>query len=279
MSKLLVFTDLDGTLLDHHTYSFEPATKALEALKEHQFPCILNTSKTYAELQALRVSLNHQDPFIVENGSAVYIPKSLGLPTLEPLIEQGDYWVKSFGPKRDDLIKLKSKAQDSYQFLAFSDMDSTQLIELTGLDSDSAELALQREFTEPLYWQDTDEALAQLKADAKDFGIHVQKGGRFAHLMGAHCDKANAMLWLSNWYSTHGKTQVTTMALGDGENDIGMLEKSDLPVIIRSPSHLPPKVPNRPDVPVSQQEGPAGWCDAVFDVLTRLQANNKDLQN
>ncbi|GAB3477680.1 mannosyl-3-phosphoglycerate phosphatase-related protein [Marinomonas epiphytica] len=273
---MLVFTDLDGTLLDHHTYSFEPAIKALEALKKHQFPCILNTSKTYAELQALRVSLNHQDPFIVENGSAVYIPKSLGLPPLEPLIEQGDYWVKSFGPNRDDLITLKDRLQDTYQFLAFSDMTPAKLIQLTGLDSNSAELALQREFTEPLYWQDTDEALTQLKADAKELGIHVQKGGRFAHLMGAQCDKANAMLWLSEWYSSHNKTLVTTMALGDGENDIGMLEISDLPVIIRSPSHPPPKIPNRHDAQVSQQEGPAGWCDAVFEVLTRLKTNNID---
>ncbi|TKB45800.1 mannosyl-3-phosphoglycerate phosphatase, partial [Ferrimonas sediminicola] len=30
--KLLVVTDLDGTLLDHHSYSFQPAEPALARL-------------------------------------------------------------------------------------------------------------------------------------------------------------------------------------------------------------------------------------------------------
>ena len=33
-----VFTDLDGSLLDHHTYSFESARPALERIREQRIP-------------------------------------------------------------------------------------------------------------------------------------------------------------------------------------------------------------------------------------------------
>ena len=65
MTTLLIFTDLDGTLLDHHTYSFQPAKAAMQALKTFSIPCVINTSKTFVELIALREELNHQDAFMV----------------------------------------------------------------------------------------------------------------------------------------------------------------------------------------------------------------------
>jgi predicted mannosyl-3-phosphoglycerate phosphatase (HAD superfamily) len=40
MKKPVFFTDLDGTLLDFHTYSFNPALPALEHLKAHEVPLI-----------------------------------------------------------------------------------------------------------------------------------------------------------------------------------------------------------------------------------------------
>lgn len=74
-SSLLVFTDLDGTLLDHHTYSFEPALPALNALKEKNIPLIICTSKTRAEIEKWRLELRTDHPFISENGGAIFIPK------------------------------------------------------------------------------------------------------------------------------------------------------------------------------------------------------------
>ena len=49
-TRLLVVTDLDGTLLDHDTYDWEPARPAIEELKQRAFPLVLNSSKTIAEL-------------------------------------------------------------------------------------------------------------------------------------------------------------------------------------------------------------------------------------
>ncbi len=64
----VVFTDLDGTLLDHNDYSFSAAEPALERLQQLAVPWVLNTSKTRAELMSLKQRLNNPWPLIVEVG-------------------------------------------------------------------------------------------------------------------------------------------------------------------------------------------------------------------
>ncbi|REG86458.1 HAD-IIB family hydrolase [Marinomonas pollencensis] len=269
MTRLLVFSDLDGTLLDHHTYSFQPAAQAFQALKTFTIPCILNTSKTYAELTQLRTELGHKDPFIVENGAAIYIPKQLGLPVDDSLEDHGEFWLKSFGPKRDALLQLISQYKNEYQFHGFSEMQWQDIVALTGLSEEKAKLAMQREFTEPMVWKDSNNALNTLKKTLAPEGIQLQKGGRFVHLMGAECDKARAMLWLTECYQDHFQEAVSTMALGDGENDIGMLSKADIPVVIRSPVHAPPEIPYRSDAWLTDGYGPTGWAQAIDQALIK----------
>jgi len=72
--QLVVFSDLDGTLLDHDTYSFDDARPALERLGHAGVPLVLCTSKTRAEVEPLREALDNDSPFIVENGGAIMIP-------------------------------------------------------------------------------------------------------------------------------------------------------------------------------------------------------------
>lgn len=272
MAHLLVFTDLDGTLLDHHTYSFQPALSTFQTLQTFTIPCILNTSKTFAELSDLRQALKHKDPFIVENGAAVYIPKELGLISASDIeqggiSDHGDYWLKAFGPNRQNLIDITNRLKEHYQFTRFSDMDWQMVVELTGLSESNAKLAMQREFTEPMCWKDSAKALNSFRDALRGTGIQVQKGGRFTHLMGQDCDKAKAMLWLRDQYSQYYQQSVTTMALGDGENDIGMLSKADIPVVIRSPVHAPPEIPGRYDSWLTESFGPEGWAQAINKAL------------
>ena len=77
VNDVLVFTDLDGTLLDHHNYSFAPALQMLHRLNSINIPVIPNTSKTFAELIDLRQQIGLEGPFIVENGGRYLHPYSL----------------------------------------------------------------------------------------------------------------------------------------------------------------------------------------------------------
>jgi len=69
---LLIFSDLDATLLDHNTYSFQEALPALQLIRKRKIPLILSSSKTYNEMMVIRKELNNHDPFIYENGSGIY---------------------------------------------------------------------------------------------------------------------------------------------------------------------------------------------------------------
>ena len=60
----LVFTDLDGTLLDHDTYGWEAASPALAQCRERGIPIVLVSSKTRAEMDNLRRRMGLSMPFI-----------------------------------------------------------------------------------------------------------------------------------------------------------------------------------------------------------------------
>jgi predicted mannosyl-3-phosphoglycerate phosphatase (HAD superfamily) len=60
--KVVIFTDLDGALLDRETYSFEPALPALRFIKEKKIPLIFVSSKTRAEIEGYRKKLKNTIP-------------------------------------------------------------------------------------------------------------------------------------------------------------------------------------------------------------------------
>ncbi len=269
MTRLLISTDLDGTLLDHYSYSATAAEPALQQLRQLQIPWVLNTSKTLAELEPLRRQLDNSHPFVVENGAAVYIPLDSPLAPDLATDPRGRYRCKTFGPSRRRLLMALEPLSRRYRFTGFAALTPERLVTLTGLAPDAARQAMTRQFTEPLIWEDSRSALEGFAAELSLLNFQVQRGGRFTHVMG-RCDKAEAMAWLVEQYQALWGEPVKCMALGDGDNDIGMLQRADLPVLVRSPAHTPPLIPGREDVLKTRLPGPAGWNDAVLDALQQL---------
>ncbi|HKQ32701.1 MAG TPA: HAD hydrolase family protein, partial [Thermodesulfobacteriota bacterium] len=74
--RFVVYTDLDGTLLDHHTYSFDKAVPALRLLESEGVPLIINSSKTRPEIERYRSLLGNTHPFVTENGGGIFIPEN-----------------------------------------------------------------------------------------------------------------------------------------------------------------------------------------------------------
>ena len=89
----LVFTDLDGSLLDHHNYDFIDAMPQLRSLERLEIPLIPASSKTRVEIEQLRQKLGNTHPFIVENGAAVFIPQGYFSSRPAGTIEREGYWV------------------------------------------------------------------------------------------------------------------------------------------------------------------------------------------
>ncbi|UTW10436.1 HAD-IIB family hydrolase [Marinobacterium rhizophilum] len=269
MSRLLISTDLDGTLLDHHSYSAAAAEPALQQLRQRRIPWVLNTSKTLAELEPLRRQLDNSHPFVVENGAALYIPVASPLAPDLATDPTGNYRCKVFGPSRRRILLALEPLSRRYRFTGFSALSPERLAEMTGLAPGQAGLAMARQFTEPLIWEDSRGALQDFASELSLLNFQVQRGGRFTHVMG-HCDKADAMTWLAEQYRALWGEPVTCMALGDSHNDIGMLKRADLAVLVRSPTHRPPEIPGRTDLVLTAEPGPAGWNSAVLAALQQL---------
>ena len=79
MSSAVIYTDLDGTLLDHHTYAFYAALETIKGLKDRGIPIIPCTSKTRPETESLMQAMGIDGPMIIENGAAIWVPQDWGL--------------------------------------------------------------------------------------------------------------------------------------------------------------------------------------------------------
>ena len=266
----LIFSDLDGTLLDHYTYRSSAASETLEQLHDANIPVILNTSKTFAELAIILDQLKLKTPFIIENGAAVYIPIGTFEKQPEDTDVIGDYWVKSFCLPRDHWLDLLSEQTTQYalDYQGFSTLSDKALSQLTGLTLDDAIRAKQRQYGEPIHWFGDEEAKKVFVEHLVTLGANVVQGGRFIHV-GGHCDKGQAMIWLTEQYRELCKDKtVLTIALGDGENDISMLEASDIAVQIRSPVHEFPTLYRQYHTTQTQLYGPEGWAEAIQQLLS-----------
>jgi len=137
----------------------------------------------------------------------------------------------------------------------------------TGLDHKSAESALARQATEPLLWQGDEEQLESFRADLAEADLQLVKGGRFFHVMG-RSDKGVAMNWLAERYrQANPETEYTLVALGDGQNDVPMLQLADIAVVLRPKKGPALTVPGHTRVIRPGFPGPYGWLEAITEIL------------
>ncbi len=272
MTQIAVYTDLDGSLLDHHDYSHAAADSLLQALEKQDIPVIPVSSKTRAELLPLRKELNNRHPFIVENGAAVFIPQGYFAEQPAETITQNGYWVKVFtSPRSHWLDKIDAIAADFPDaFINFARLDINTIIDLTGLNPVAAQQASEREFGEPVHWLGSDTDQTRFVTALEQAGANVLRGGRFLHISG-NCGKGRALLWLNEQYKKqpHGIDPIS-IAIGDSQNDVAMLEAADHALIIRSPSHQPPVLSRNKNSSLSHSQGPTGWDEGLRKILHSL---------
>lgn len=253
---LIVFTDLDGTLLDHESYDWQPAEPALAALRERAIPLILASSKTAAEIAPLRAELGFAHcPSIVENGAGI-------------LPAQGD----DAGDGQDRYAELRAAlervpADLRRLFSGFGDLGTVGIAAATGLDDRSARLAADRRFSEPGLWAGTDGDKARFTDALAELGVRARSGGRFLTLSFGGT-KAERMTEITA--ALFGARQPFIVALGDAPNDTEMLEAADRAFIVTNPHGTPlPPLAGEADGTISRtaEPGPAGWNGALSSLL------------
>lgn len=271
----LIFTDLDGTLLNGETYDYQAALPVLALLAQRQIPVIPVTSKTRQEVEGLRQAVGLREPFIVENGSAIYIPKlpkdsvPFALPEGE---DEGDYRVLSLGCNYVTArAGLKAIAQDLGRPLkGFGDWTVDQVAQMTGLAPEDAKQAKAREFSEP-FMTPKNVTPEDLRQAVEDMGFRVVLGDRFSHLIGGEAGKGEAVRQLVALYQSVIPEPLVTIGLGNSPNDLAMLEVVDHPVILPGENGPHPQLAER-GWPVAPTVAPEGWAEAITDLLMQLES-------
>jgi len=263
MQKAILFTDLDGTLLDATSYSFEDALPALNLIRERGIPLILCSSKTRAEIAAYRERLDNAHPFISENGGGIFIPYGYFLAAVEAEEANGFQLIRLGMPYpeiRNRFVRLREQLQAKVR--GFADMTVAEIATLTGLAEDEAALAKQRDFDEPFIFEgEPDENFLH----AIEAGGLRWTQGRIFHIMGMH-DKGLAVDILMSLYRPQFGA-LTSIALGDSLNDLPMLMAVDHPVLVRHQDGSCDQRIAMIGLLRTQLPGPAGWNEAVLQLL------------
>lgn len=269
MRKTIVFTDLDGTLLDHYTYSFEKAIPALELLREKNIPLVLCSSKTRKEIEYYRKELANNHPFISENGGGIFIPKNYfkcKIHSPEFIVnDENDYYAIKFGALYPDLRKtIERLRKEGFKIKGFGDMTVKEIMEIAGLSADEAEMAKERDFDEPFILEGNEAETQRLLSAIKAKGFNCTQG-RFFHIIG-NTDKGKAVELLKELYRKEFN-EITTIAIGDSSNDIPMLAAVDYPIVVQKPGGGYDQKIDMPGLIKASGIGPEGWNNAIIKLI------------
>jgi mannosyl-3-phosphoglycerate phosphatase len=273
--KLIIFSDLDGTLLDRTTYSSEGAEPALRLLKESGIPLVLASSKTRPEVEVQRRKVGLDSPFIVENGGAVFVPREYFSFSFSWDREGGDYFVLELGSPYAAIVEALRviRKETGIRIKGFSDLSEEEVSRLCGLSPREAGFAKAREFDEPFLVEGGEEEIETVRHLIEAKGFNYAWGGRFHHILGRN-DKGKAVEILKELYEREF-SPIRSIAVGDDRNDIPMLRAVDYPILLRE------RGDSSLDLPVQNLirfdgTGPKAWNDAVLGLLKKLKIVSRD---
>jgi mannosyl-3-phosphoglycerate phosphatase len=271
--SLLVFSDVDGTLIDSHTGDWEAAASWLARLRQHAIPLILCSSKTAAEMIAIQRMLGLQgQPFIAENGAVIQLDAHWKDNTHFPRIIQGS--------SHSEIAKVLQQLRSRYgfKFTAFSELDESILAEVTGLPPAQAALARLQEASETLIWRDSDAQMDAFNSQLADLGLSFVQGARFWHVLDERGGKDQAVNWLTRQYHHHDGKSFLTVGLGDGPNDAPLLDNVDYAVVVKGLNRQGIRL--RDDTPErvfhTTLEGAAGWREGLDYMLGSGESSSVD---
>jgi mannosyl-3-phosphoglycerate phosphatase len=262
--RVVLVTDIDGTLVAHDTYDPGPAAEAVAGLQRAGIPVVMCSAKTRAEEEALRVRLDLDDPYIVENGAGVIFP--VGFPGSRA--GDGEQELVKFGltyrEVREGLEQAAAEAGVAVK--GFGDLSIEEVSELTGLTLAGAAKARTREFTETFVLENpTPDRELLLAQQLEERGMLMLHGARYWTALGRH-DKAQAVRYVISRYEEFGP--VISCGVGDSASDIGMLEAVNVPMLVQQADGTWADL-ELPGLVRLKGIGPYGWPHAAEVALKR----------
>ena len=268
--KRILFSDLDGTLLDGETYDPAPALEGLARCGREGVPVVFCSSKTMAEMVRHHADLAPHPacPFISENGGGVFFPREHWKRPREAE-EKGGLWKVTLGASHEEVMDALDHASGTLgvKVRAFSRVSVEDVARETGLTLGEAERARERDFDEPFWTDETrTDTLQAFRREIERRGMRLTRGGRCFHVHG-RSDKGMAARYVRERYEAlYGR--VRTGAVGDAANDLPLFEAVDVAFLVRRPDGTPaPDIPAGKGIRLMPGAGPRGFTQAVDEFL------------
>ncbi len=260
--------------MDLTTFCFGPSLKIFPLLKKRNIPVILCSAKTKMEQEKIRKKLHIDDPFIVENGGGIYIPKNYFTSITKKNItirETEKYYVLCMGREYSEIRKILChiRKAKNIPFKGFGDLTVEQVSKITGLSLEEAYLAKKREFDETIISEEPD----NLCREIEKYHLYCIHGGRFFHVLDKRASKGVCVRLLTDMFKRELNKKIISIGVGDSKNDLPLLEEVDIPILVekKGGGWIKTKTPNIIKV---EGIGPTGWARAILNILEKYPASN-----
>jgi mannosyl-3-phosphoglycerate phosphatase family protein len=267
----VVFTAVEGALVDSRGRSWQAAEEALEELARRRVPLIMVTSGTRAELEPLRRKMENGHPFITESGGGLFIPDGYFDRHLEGAVRDGRYFVVAFGrPYEETAAAAEEIAEESgASIVGYAQMTAREISRNTGESIHEAERARKREFSERFFFAGgSEKIIGKFEREASKGGWNAVRGEPFWELRSGN-DEGRALKHLMKLLRDSLHTKLRAVAIGTSARDLPLLAAADHAVALPQRGHdFDPVLSSRlPKALTGEAAGPVGWNQAALKAL------------
>ena len=262
--QIIIFTDLDGTLLNKDTFKFDEIQSYFRKLLLEGIKIIPNTSKTEAELSDFNKQYNLNLSFIAENGSSIHGLNLINsnFPNKIILSREKEELLKIFN------LKIPEKIRD--KCLLISKLDKKRQEIIFGQKDAKLKDVLNRKYTLPFLFSGEKKEKNRLLKILSSNSLTLQEGGRVSNL----CDNVNKVKSMNKVIRILKKTKdkIKTIAVGDNYNDLDMLKNCDVRCLVFNDQFKLDQI-NIDNLIISNKPSPEGWADVIKMALVKLDHN------
>ena len=263
--KVVIFTDLDGSLLHRDTFKFDTIKDYISNLVDQGIIIIPNSSKTEKEIEKFNEELGVKLPYISENGSSI---QGLNLinnnfPNKIILSREKEELLKIFMDKIPEQLRDKC--------VQISKMNKKEQEKIFGQKDDNLKNALNRKYTLPFLFIGNKNEKNRLLKILNSSSLTLQEGGRVLNL----CDNINKVKSMNRVIKILKKTEdkIKSIAVGDNYNDLDMLKNCDIPCLVFNDKFKMDQI-NIDNLIFSNMPSPEGWADVIKKALVKLGYND-----
>jgi mannosyl-3-phosphoglycerate phosphatase family protein len=272
-TRKILFTALEGCLLDSRTGSWAAAQAGIDELERRSVPWVIFSGLTRAQLDPIRRKLGHTGPFVSEHGGGLFVPQGYFPVRIEGQERSGNFQLLPLAkPYVETAAALEELAEEvGVTVVGVSQMSLRETERNTGLPQREAEQFRLRDFEEPFFFAGASEAeIARFVALAKARGFYATPGATFWNFSSV-TDSGEAARRLAKLFraSAPKRRQSQIVAIGAGPEDFAMLSAADRGISLPSENAAEDSAIAAPArrFERAKYSGPEGWADAVLGVL------------